>query len=129
MRISLPIFGATYVVEQMRELVRLLETAFLSVKEDNRRNAITVTANYTLAKEDSLVMVSPVASAAVTISVPAVADWMELQKWEWEVKLIAAGTLNLVPVSGTIEGTTGVTTSTVNTSLAIRATEDGWKIV
>lgn len=129
MRISLPTFGDTYLGTQMRELTRLLEVIFLSVVEDNRRGAITVTADYELTKEDSLVLVAPVASGTVNIAIPAVAQWMVDQKWEWTVKLTAAGTLNLVPVSGTIEGTTGVTTTAVGTSLAIRATLDGWKIV
>lgn len=129
MKINLPIIGETHVGAQLRELVRKLESAFLNVVEDQRRGAITVTADYTLVKEDSLVLVAPVASATVNITVPAVAQWMIDQKWEWEAKLTAAGTMTLTPVSGTIEGTTAATTSIVQTSLAIRATLDGWKIV
>lgn len=129
MKITLPIFGKAYDTAQMRELVRRLESAFFSVVEDQRRGAITVTSAYTLTKEDSLVMVAPVASASVTITVPDVADWMVDQKWGWSIKLIAAGTLIVQPVSDTIDGSTDATTSTVNTALEIRATNDGWKIV
>ena len=129
MKLALPRFGDTYIGEQLRELVRQVENAFDKAVEDQRRGAFVVTADYTLVKEDSLVLVAPVASATVNITVPTVAAWMIQQKWEWEVKLTAAGTLTLTPVSGTIEGTTVVTTSIVNTSLAIRATDDGWKIV
>lgn len=129
MKLSLPIFGEIYDRLQMVELVRRLEGAFFNVVEDKRRGAITVTTNYTLAKEDTLVMVAPVASATVTIAVPTVADWMIDQKWTWNIKLIAAGTLIVDPVSGTIDGATDVTTSTVNTALEIRATSDGWKTI
>lgn len=129
MKLSLPIFGEIYDRLQMAELVRRLEGAFFNVVEDKRRGAITVTTNYTLAKEDTLVMVSPVASATVTITVPTVADWMVDQKWNWNIKLIAAGTLIVSPVSGTIDGATDATTSTVNTALEIRATSVGWKII
>lgn len=129
MKISLPQLGDTYVGTQMRELVRLLENAFFSVVEDTRRGAITVTADYTLTKQDTLVMVAPVAAGTVTITVPDVADWMVKQKWTWEIKLIAAGTLIVQPVSDTIEGTTDVTTAVLNHALAIRATNDGWKVV
>lgn len=93
------------------------------------RGAITVTANYTLAEGDSLVMVSPVASATIVITIPAVAQWMIDQNLTWETKLIAAGTMTLTPASGTIEGTTSVTTSIIQTALTIRATSDGWKII
>jgi hypothetical protein len=129
MKITLPIFGKLYDRLQMQELVRLLESAFFNVVEDRRRGAITVTANYTIQTVDTLVMVAPVASATVTVTVPTVAPWMVTQKWEWSIKLIAAGTLIVQPVSGTIDGTTDATTTTVNTALAIRATNDGWKIV
>ena len=121
MRITLPSFGNIFSGEQLRELVRRLESAFVSVVEDQRRGAIAVTADYTLTKEDSLALVAPSGGGTVTITVPEVAQWMIDQKWEWEIKLTAAGTLNLTPTTSTIEGTTGVTTSTVNTSLAIRA--------
>lgn len=129
MKLILPIFRTVYDVTQMRELVRRLEAAFFAVVEDRRRGAITVTADYTAAKEDTLIMVAPVASATVTITVPDVAQWMIDQKWEWGVKLIAAGTLIVKPVSDMIDGSTDATTSTVNTALEIRATNDGWKIV
>lgn len=129
MKLTLPIFGETYDSAQMRELVRRLESAFFNVVEDHRRGAITVTSDYTLAKEDTLVMVDPVASGAVTITVPDVAPWMVDQKWEWEIKLIGDGTLIVQPVSDTIDGTTDATTAIVNTALAIRATNDGWKII
>ena len=129
MKLSLPRIADTFIPEQFRELVRRLETAFTNVVEDRRRGAITVTADYTLTKEDTLVLVEPTGGGTVTITVPTVADWMVPQKWEWEVKLNATGTLNLVPVSGTIDGYTGVTTTSVGTALAIRATDDGWKIV
>jgi len=129
MKLTLPIFGKEYDLTQMKELVRRLEGALFSVVEDRRRGAITVTTAYTLTKDDSLVMVAPVASATVIITVPTVADWMVDQKWSWNIKLIAAGTLTITPVSGTIEGTTSVSATTVNTSMEIRATSDGWKIV
>ena len=129
MKITLPVFGKEYDTSQMKELVRRLESAFFSVVEDQRRGAITVTSAYTLAKKDSLVLVAPVASASVTITVPDVAQWMVDQKWIWNIKLIAAGTLIVQPVSDTIDGSTDATTSTVNTALEIRATNDGWKIV
>jgi len=129
MKITLPQFDVTYSREQMAELVRRLENAFANVEENRRRGAITVTADYTLQREDSLVLVEPVAAGTVTITVPDVAPWMVTQKWEWELKLTAAGTLIVAPVSDTIDGTTDATTSIVNTALAIRATNDGWKIV
>jgi len=129
MKLTLPRIGDEYNAEQMRELVRRLEREFRNVVEDQRRGAITVTADYTLVKEDSLVLVAPAAGGTVTVTVPEVAQWMIDQKWGWTVKLTDTGTLNLVPTTSTIEGTTGVTTSTVNTSLAIQATLDGWKIV
>jgi hypothetical protein len=129
MRLTLPRFSDIFDGRQLRQLVVDLESAFSNVVEDKRRGAITVTSDYTLVREDSLVLVAPVASATVNITVPAVADWMITQKWEWECKLIAAGTMTLTPVSGTIEGTTDATTSIVQTSLAFRATPDGWKIV
>lgn len=127
MKLTLPIFGKEYDVTQMRELLRQLENAFFSVVEDHRRGAITVSSNYTLTKDDSLVMVAPVASATVTITVPHTAQWMIDQKWTWNIKLIAAGTLIVQPVSDTIDGATDSTTSTVNAALEIRATNDGWK--
>lgn len=129
MKLSLPQLGDTYVGSQLREMLRLLENAFLRINEDTRRGAITVTADYTLQNTDSLVMVAPVAAATVTVTVPDVADWMVKAKWGWNVKLIAAGTLILQPVSDTIESTTDVTTNTVNDALEIRATNDGWKVV
>jgi len=129
MKITLPVFGETYDPAQMRELVRRLENAFPNIVEDRRRGAITVTGNYTITTDDTLVMVAPVASATVTIAVPTVAPWMVAQKWGWNIKLIAAGTLIVAPVSGTIEGTTDVTTTTVNHALEIRATNDGWKVL
>ena len=93
------------------------------------REAVTVTANYTLAEGDSLVMVSPIAAATITLTVPTVAQWMIDQRWTLETKLIAAGTMTLTPASGTIEGTTSVTTSVIQTAFTIRATSDGWKII
>lgn len=129
MKITLPVISELFAPEQFREMVRRLETAFTNVVEDKRRGAITVTADYTLVKEDSLVLVEPASGGTVTITVPTVADWMVTQKWEWEVKLNDTGTLNLTPISGTIDGYTGVTTTSVGTALAIRATDDGWKIV
>ena len=129
MKIALPNFGDTYDPAHMRELGRVLESAFFHAVEDRRRGAFTTAANYTLQHKDTLVLVAPVASATVTITVPAVAAWMVDQKFKWNVKLIAAGTLTVTPVSGTIEGTTSVSTSTVNTSMEIWATNDGWKIV
>lgn len=129
MKLSLPRISDEFVPEQLRELVRRLETAFSNVVEDQRRGAITVTADYELAREDSLVLVEPAGGGSVTITVPTVADWMVTQKWEWEVKLNAIGTLIVAPVSGTIDGYTGVTTTSVGTALALRATADGWKII
>lgn len=129
MRISLPTFGDTYLGTQMRELTRLLEVIFLSVVEDNRRGAITVTDDYELVKEDSLVLVAPVASGTINIAIPAVAQWMVDQKWEWTVKLVATGTLNLVPVSGTVDGAASASTTTIQTAMTARATLDGWKLI
>lgn len=129
MRLSLPSIGDVFDGAQLRELVRRLESAFSNVVEDQRRGAITTTTDYTLVREDSLVLVAPAAGGTVTVTVPEVAQWMIDQKWQWTVKLTDTGTLNLVPTTSTIEGTTGVTISTVNTSLAIQATLDGWKLV
>lgn len=129
MKIALPILGAEYNTLHMRELVRRLEGAFANVLEDQRRGAITVTADYTLKKEDSLVMAAPVSSGVITVTVPDVAQWMIDQKWSWHIKLIATGTLIIAPVSDTIDGSTDATTTTVNTALEIRATNDGWKII
>lgn len=129
MRLLLPQIGDVFDALQLRELVRKLESAFQNVMEDQRRGAITVTANYTLTKEDSLIMVAPVASATVTVTVPEVAQWMIDQKWQWSVKLIAAGTLNLTPTTSTIDGGASVNITTLNTALTIHATLDGWKIV
>lgn len=129
MRLNLPSIGDVFDGAQLRELVRRLESAFSNVVEDQRRGAITTTTDYTLVREDSLVLVAPAAGGTVTVTVPEVAQWMIDQKWQWTVKLTDTGTLNLVPTTSTIEGTTGVTTSTVNTSLAIQATLDGWKLV
>jgi len=129
MKIVSPVFTETYDPRQIRELVRRLEDALEFMTIDQRRGAITVTGDYTLTKDDSLVMVAPVAAATVTITVPDVAQWMIDAKWGWNIKLIAAGTLIVQPVSDTIEGTTDVTTAVVNTALEIRATDDGWKVV
>lgn len=129
MRLAFPRIEDTFDAQTLREMVRVLEIAFSRLQEDQRRGAITVSANYTLVKEDSLVLVSPVASGTVTITVPEVAQWMIFQKWEWHVKLIAAGTLNLTPTVSTIDGSASVSTTTVNTSYTIRATADGWKIL
>lgn len=129
MKISLPRISDVFDAGQLRELVRRLETAFSNVVEDQRRGAITVTADYELTRVDSLVLVEPSGGGSVTISVPAVADWMVTQKWEWEVKLNSTGELIVAPVSGTIDGYTGVSTTSVGTALALRATDDGWKIV
>ena len=82
-----------------------------------------------LAKEDSLVLVAPVAAGTVNIAIPAVAQWMIDQKWQWSVKLTAAGTLNLVPVSGTIDGAASASTSVIQTAMTARATSDGWKLI
>lgn len=129
MRIVLPEIGDVFSGPQLRELVRTIKDAFSKVVEDNRRGAIVVTADYELAKEDSLVLVAPVAAAVVTITVPAVAQWMIDQKWQWSVKLTAAGTLNLVPVSGTIDGAASASTSVIQTAMTARATSDGWKLI
>jgi len=129
MKIVSPVFTETYDPRQIRELVRRLEDALEFMTIDQRRGAITVTGDYTLTKDDSLVMVAPVVAATVTITVPDVAQWMIDAKWGWNIKLIAAGTLIVQPVSDTIEGTTDVTTAVVNTALEIRATDDGWKVV
>lgn len=129
MRIVLPEIGDVFSGPQVRELVRTIKDAFSKVVEDNRRGAIVVTADYELAKEDSLVLVAPVAAAVVTITVPAVAQWMIDQKWQWSVKLTAAGTLNLVPVSGTIDGAASASTSVIQTAMTARATSDGWKLI
>lgn len=129
MRIVLPEIGNVFSGPQLRELVRTIKDAFSKVVEDNRRGAIVVTADYELAKEDSLVLVAPVAAGTVNIAIPAVAQWMIDQKWQWSVKLTAAGTLNLVPVSGTIDGAASKSTTTVNTAWRLWATSDGWKVV
>lgn len=129
MRIVLPEIGDVFSGPQVRELVRTVKDAFSKVVEDNRRGAIVVTADYELAKEDSLVLVAPVAAGTVNIAIPAVAQWMIDQKWQWSVKLTAAGTLNLVPVSGTIDGAASKSTTTVNTAWRLWATSDGWKVV
>jgi hypothetical protein len=129
MRIVLPEIGDVFSGPQLRELVRTIKDAFSKVVEDNRRGAIVVTADYELAKEDSLVLVAPVAAAVVTITVPAVAQWMIDQKWQWSVKLTAAGTMDVVPVSGTIDGAASKSTTTVNTAWRLWATSDGWKVV
>ena len=129
MRIVLPEIGDVFTGPQMRELVRTVKDAFSKVVEDNRRGAIVVTADYELAKEDSLVLVAPVAAGTVNIAIPAVAQWMIDQKWQWSVKLTAAGTLNLVPVSGTIDGAASASTSVIQTAMTARATSDGWKLI
>lgn len=129
MRIVLPEIGDVFSGPQMRELVRTIKDAFSKVVEDNRRGAIVVTADYELAKEDSLVLVAPVAAGTVNIAIPAVAQWMIDQKWQWSVKLTAAGTLNLVPVSGTIDGAASASTSVIQTAMTARATSDGWKLI
>lgn len=129
MRVVFPEIGDVFNGPQMRELVRSIKDAFVRVAEDNRRGAIVVTADYELAKQDSLVLVAPVASATVVISVPEVAQWMIDQKWQWSVKLTAAGTMNVVPVSGTIDGAANKSTTTVNTAWRLWATSDGWKII
>lgn len=129
MRIVLPEIGDVFSGPQLRELVRTIKDAFSKVVEDNRRGAIVITADYELAKEDSLVLVAPVASATVVVTVPEVAQWMIDQKWQWSVKLTAAGTMNLVPVSGTIDGAANKSTTTVNTAWRLWATSDGWKII
>jgi hypothetical protein len=129
MKVAFPQFGDNFIGSQFREFLRILENAFLNLREDRRRGAITVTANYTLTVDDSLVMAAPVASGTIVISIPTVAEWMIDQKWGWNIKLIAAGTLTLTPVSGTIEGTTGVTKTVINDALENRATNDGWKLV
>lgn len=129
MRIVLPEIGDVFSGPQLRELVRTVKDAFSKVVEDNRRGAIVVTADYELAKEDSLVLVAPVAAGTVNIAIPAVAQWMIDQKWQWSVKLTAAGTLNLVPVSGTIDGAASASTSVIQTAMTARATSDGWKLI
>lgn len=129
MRIVLPEIGDVFSGPQMRELVRTIKDAFSKVVEDNRRGAIVVTADYELAKEDSLVLVAPVAAGTVNIAIPAVAQWMIDQKWQWSVKLTAAGTLNLVPVSGTVDGAASASTSVIQTAMTARATSDGWKLI
>lgn len=129
MRIVLPEIGDVFSGPQLRELVRTIKDAFSKVVEDNRRGAIVVTADYELAKEDSLVLVAPVAAGTVNIAIPAVAQWMIDQKWQWSVKLTAAGTLNLVPVSGTIDGAASASTSVIQTAMTARATSDGWKLI
>ena len=129
MRIVLPEIGDVFSGPQLRELVRTIKDAFSKVVEDNRRGAIVVTADYELAKEDSLVLVAPVAAGTVNIAIPAVAQWMIDQKWQWGVKLTAAGTLNLVPVSGTVDGAASASTSVIQTAMTARATSDGWKLI
>ncbi len=129
MRIVLPEIGDVFSGPQLRELVRTIKDAFSKVVEDNRRGAIVVTADYELAKEDSLVLVAPVAAGTVNIAIPAVAQWMIDQKWQWSVKLTAAGTLNLVPVSGTVDGAASASTSVIQTAMTARATSDGWKLI
>jgi ribonuclease PH len=129
MRIVLPEIGNVFSGPQLRELVRTIKDAFSKVVEDNRRGAIVVTVDYELAKEDSLVLVAPVAAGTVNIAIPAVAQWMIDQKWQWSVKLTAAGTLNLVPVSGTIDGAASASTSVIQTAMTARATSDGWKLI
>lgn len=122
-------FNDSYDGNQFRYFIRRLEELFGLLRYDASGPPFSVTGDYTLTDADDVVL-ADTSSTSLTVYLPTVADWMRTEKKEYTVKKVAsANRVTIQPVTGTVEGVTGVHVTSINTSLTFRATSDGWKIV
>lgn len=121
-----PRFSEEYDGYLFRLFIRQLEDLLGRVRVDTDAVPYAVTADHTVMVDDDVILCDTTA-VSLTITLPAVQQWMIDHQKEYTVKKVAAG--NRADVVGSIDGATGVSIYNKNTSLTFRATSDGWKIV